>query len=113
MLRLDINTRHVIYNNSEDVGLVETLPNTGEAFCITLSDGTIRMFFEEDCSESTRLVFAAYHEFYKDSGGIAPIIDPPATNDTPTPTLEQQIEDLKQELALRDEVINFILMTMP
>jgi hypothetical protein len=67
-----------------------------------------------DCVETS---WAYPFAFYKPKwdghqwveGGVAPELSPVDA----FPSLEQQVEDLKQQLAVRDEVINFILLTMP
>lgn len=86
MLRLQEN--EVIYNNSINLGAVETLQNAGDGFVINFPDGSFIFVPEEDCTVSEREVFHAYHEFYKDTGGYPPVQEPEPV--TPEPTLEQR-----------------------
>ena len=70
MLRLQDN--EVIYNNSENLGVVENMNFIEGGFSIPLSDNSVTFIPEEDCTENEKEVFNAYHEYYKDSGGAKP-----------------------------------------
>ena len=70
MLRLQDGK--VIYNNSENLGLVEDMNFIESGFSITLSDGSVTFIPEEDCTQEESEVFRAYHEYYKDANGIKP-----------------------------------------
>ncbi len=74
MLRLQGN--EVIYNNSENLGVVETLKYIGDGFSIILPDGSMIFIPEEDRTTSEAEVFAAYHAFYADTGGVLPEAPP-------------------------------------
>lgn len=71
MLRLQ--NGEAIYNNSENLGAIETLQNTGDGFLITLPDGSMTFIPEEDCTTAEAEVFQAYHEHYKDTDGLSPV----------------------------------------
>ncbi len=92
MLRLQDD--RAIYNDIEDVGLVKDLDYIEGGFRIVLSDGSIFMPQEEDSPPDQIQVFQAYHEYYKDSGGVKP---------PPGPSIEEirtrVIEDMNQECA--------------
>lgn len=68
MLRLQDN--EVIYNNSENLGPVEDMNYVLGGFSIPVGAGGF--IPEEDCTANEQEVFNAYHEYYKDSGGIKP-----------------------------------------
>lgn len=70
MLRLQ--NEEVIYNNSENLGDVKDMSYIDGGFIITLTDGTPTFISEEECTESEQEVFIAYHEYYKDTGGVKP-----------------------------------------
>lgn len=97
---LKLQNGEVIYNNSETLGAVEVLQNTGEGFSITLSDGLIIFIPEEDCTEAEKEVFQAYHEYYKNTDGLPPVQEI-------IPTLEQIISAKVAELdkAYNDEIL--------
>lgn len=75
MLRLQDN--EVIYNNSENLGLVQDMNFIESGFVITLN-GSMTFIPQEDATESEKEVFNAYHEYYKDSGGVKPkpVVEP-------------------------------------
>ncbi len=74
MLRLQDGK--VIYNNSEDLGNIEDMNFIEGGFSTTLPDGLVTFIPEEDCTESEKEVFQAYHEYYKDTGGVKPESSP-------------------------------------
>ncbi len=108
MLRLQGN--NVIYNNSEDVGSVEDMNYMESGFSITLPDGSIVFIPEQDCTQSEREVFQAYHEYYKDTGGIKPIPIPepqiiPEPIDEEKAAMVEAIIDMSQQISeLRAEI---------
>ncbi len=73
MLRLQND--EIIYNNSESLGKCENLSFIDGGFSIILPDGSIMFIPEEGATPNEREVFAAYHEYYKDTGGIKPPAD--------------------------------------
>lgn len=70
MLRLQDGK--VIYNNSEDLGLVQDMNFIESGFSITLNNGSMTFIPEEDSTQSEMEVFQAYHEYYKASDGVKP-----------------------------------------
>jgi|GEM_PF-3292764 len=94
MLRLQ--NGQVIYNNSEVLGSVEDMIFIDGGFAINFPDGSMVFIPEEDCTAAEREVFQAYHEFYKDTGGVKP-----------TPISEPQIinEPVDEEKAAMAEAI--------
>lgn len=70
MLRLQDN--EVIYNNSENLGLVQDMNFIESGFSINLPDGSMTFIPEEDSTANEKEVFSAYHEYYKETGGIKP-----------------------------------------
>lgn len=93
---LKLQEGKVIYNNSENLGNVEDMNYLEYGFSITLPDGSITFIPEQDCTISEREVFQAYHEYYKDTGGVKP-----------TPITEPQIitEPVDEEKAAMAEAI--------
>ncbi len=75
MLRLQDGK--VMYNNSEIIGNVEDMNYIEGGFSIPLPDGTMIFIPEQGCTFNEQRVFQAYHEYYRDSGGVKP---PPAPN---------------------------------
>ncbi len=69
---LKLQDGKVIYNNSEDLGNVEDMNFIESGFSIILSDGSVMFIPEQDSTQSEAEVFQAYHEYYKDSGGVKP-----------------------------------------
>lgn len=69
---LTLQNEKVIYNNSETLGNVEDMNFTEGGFIISLPDGSIVFIPEQDCTASESEVFQAYHEYYKDNGGVKP-----------------------------------------
>lgn len=105
MLRLDEG--NVVYNNSESLGAIETLVNTGEGFSINLPDGGIVFIPEEDCTKSEKEVFQAYHEFYKATGGLPPVPEPEPPGE-PVPSLDERLLGVETELADISETIDVL-----
>lgn len=70
MLRLQDNK--VIYNDFENLGNVEDMDYVEKGFRINLPDGSLLFIPEQDCTVNEQEVFTAYHEFYKDTGGVKP-----------------------------------------
>lgn len=70
MIRLQGN--EVVYNNSENLGLFKDMNFIEGGFSFSLPNGEIKFIPEEDSTPAEREVFNAYHEFYKDNGGIKP-----------------------------------------
>lgn len=79
MLRLQ--NGEVIYNNSENLGAVELMNFKQDydikGFSINLPNNSVEFIPEEDCTLSEQEVFQAYHEFFRDTGGVKP---PPETD---------------------------------
>ncbi|MCX7817537.1 MAG: hypothetical protein N2317_08550 [Syntrophales bacterium] len=73
MLRLQDN--NVVFNNSETIGHVKDLAYVEGGFSLTLPDGSIVFIPEEDCSPNEAEVFAAFHEYYSETGGLPPVIE--------------------------------------
>jgi hypothetical protein len=72
-IMLRVQNDEVIYNNSENLGKVQDMEYTGFGFSIITPNNPMPFFIpEEDCSISEEQVFIAYHEYYKNSGGIKP-----------------------------------------
>ena len=75
MLRLQ--DKKVIYNNSETLGNVEDMNFIEGGFIISLPDDSIVFIPEQDCTVNEQEVFTAYHEYYKDTGGVKPAPEMP------------------------------------
>ena len=67
----------VIYNDSVEVGLLEDMSFIGNGFNINVSVNSTIFVPESTTDHFEQEVFAAYREFYKDTGGVKPA---PATD---------------------------------
>ena len=100
----------VIYNDSVEVGLLEDMSFIGNGFSINVSmDSTI--FVPESTTDPfEQEVFAAYREFYKDTGGVkpVPVTDPPIVLepvDEEKAAMAEAIIDMSQQInGLRTEI---------
>jgi len=102
MIRLQGN--EVIYNNSENLGLIQDVKFVGEGISITLTNGEVMFIPEEDSTQGEREVFSAYHEFYKDTGGIKPV--PIVIPVAPMPT---EMEVLQEKVVMQDLVMTELM----
>ncbi|WP_313559080.1 DUF4376 domain-containing protein [Ruminiclostridium cellobioparum] len=92
MLRLQNN--RVIYNDSEELCSIEDMIYIEDGFRVTLPDGSMVFIPEQDCTASELEVFQAYHEYYKDTGGVKPppAIDIEVVRDAVIESMNQECE---------------------
>jgi predicted AlkP superfamily pyrophosphatase or phosphodiesterase len=74
---LTLQNGKIIYNNSEILGNVEDMNFIEGGFIIALPDGSTVFIPEQDCTASESKVFEAYHEYYKNTGGVKPVPEMP------------------------------------
>lgn len=94
---LSLQNNEVIYNNFENAGAVESLKYVDGGFEIDLPDGLTVYIPEEDCTSSEREVFTAFHEYYKDTGGVPP--SPEIIPAIQPPTTEERLAAVEEAIA--------------